>query len=131
MISVKIQKINYSVKKEYSRIKGKKTGAVASFIGLVRMEKNLIAIKYDCHKEMALNQLTLLAKEVTKKFGAIDIIIIHRIGVIKPGERVILILVGTPHRAEAFKAVEWLINAIKKKVPIWKKELRKGDCRWV
>lgn len=130
MIIVGLQKKCLCFDKTYSKIKNQGNGAIVGFIGTVRKEKKLLSLKYECYKEMALKQMKILAASARRKFKVRDIVIIHRVGIIKTHEIVVIILVGASHRKEAFRAVEFLIDALKKKIPIWKKELRKHGCAW-
>jgi len=130
MIRIAIQEGDFSIDHELARIKNPrgKNGAVVHFVGAVRSKCRLVALEYECYREMALKELKKLSNAATKKYGVNDITVIHRIGILRPGDKVVLVLVGAPHRKEAFAACEWLIDNIKKTVPIWKKEIkRKGE----
>jgi molybdopterin synthase catalytic subunit len=130
MLSIRIQRADISIEREIHRIQDKKmnSGAVVTFTGVMRREKGLNALVYECYNKMANMELKRLAVTAKKRFKVNDISIIHRTGVIKSGGMVILIAVGALRRKEAFEACIWLIDNIKKTVPIWKKELRVG-CR--
>ena len=99
-------------------------GAVVDFRGVVRpLEegKKIEGLEYETHAEMAEHQLRLLADEAVKKFGLQLVQIHHRIGFVVAGETSLFLRVMAPHRAEAFQASQWLVEELKKTVPIWKK----------
>ncbi len=87
---------------------------------------------YQSHESMALNQLESIAAEATKRWELLSIVIIHRIGKVLPQEPSIAIAVSTPHRAEAYAASRWIIDSIKRDVPIWKQEHYKDNSpEWI
>lgn len=131
MIHVSIQKRNFSADRQLVKLRAGKNGALASFIGIVREENDLLAIEYESYVEMAVKDLMELSEQAINKFKINDVSIIHRIGVIVPGENVIFIGVGAAHREEAFKSTRWLLSQLKKKVPIWKKIINENGGMWV
>lgn len=129
-----IKNTDFSVEEAISKIKNETTGAVVSFVGSVRgisNRKKVCALKIEAYTEMALEKLSELERFVKKKFDIKDMIIIHRIGELKVGDNIVLIAVSSAHRKDAFEACEYLINELKKIVPIWKKEIRENGSFWV
>ena len=118
-----VQEKPFSVDAVLKSVADPKAGAVAVFIGTVRKEEGVRALDYEAFDEMAVNQLENLRDKAVKKFGLAKVSIIHRKSRLRPGERVVIIAVSAPHRQEAFKGCEWLINELKKVVPIWKREV--------
>lgn len=103
-------------------------GGYVTFSGNVRDHargKTVLALSYDCYKPLAEKQMQEIAREVEERWQG-RCAIAHRIGDIPIGECAVAIVVGTPHRAEAFAACRWAIDTLKETVPIWKKE-RYGD----
>jgi molybdopterin synthase catalytic subunit len=99
-------------------------GAVVDFLGVVRRledGREIEGIDYEAHKGMAEHQLELIAQRAAKQFGLTKVIVHHRIGFVRAGEVSLLLQVKAPHRAEAFEAGKWIVNELKKKVPIWKR----------
>ena len=99
------------------------TGAVVDFWGVVRLTENnaLIAgIDYEAHVAMAEHQLRAVAQDAAERFPIRQVQITHRIGFVAAGEASLLVRVGSGHRAEAFRAAEWIVEQLKKRVPIWK-----------
>ena len=99
-------------------------GAVVYFLGIVRGTEQGIgisAIDYETFEAMARHQFNLLFDEVEKRWPIESVRLIHRIGVVKVNEPSLWVEVIAPHRGEAFAACQWLIDHMKKAVPIWKK----------
>jgi molybdopterin synthase catalytic subunit len=99
-------------------------GAVVDFSGVVRRLENgreIDGIEYEAHREMAEHQLREIAGQAAAKFGLQLVVIHHRIGFIAVGEPSLFVRVASQHRQEAFQAAQWLIDELKKKVPIWKR----------
>jgi molybdopterin synthase catalytic subunit len=112
-------------------------GGIASFYGATRGENDaehgeLTRLDYEAYSEMALNQMRGLVGTAEAKWGAGRVAMLHRLGPVGVGEISVAIAVATPHRAEAFEACRWLIDSLKRDVPIWKKDVfADGFTRWV
>jgi len=99
-------------------------GAVVSFLGVVRAteaDQQISALEYETFQKMAEHQFNLLFDEIEKRWPIESIRLIHRVGLIKVKEPSLWVEVVAPHRAEAFAACQWLIDQMKRAVPIWKK----------
>jgi len=99
-------------------------GALVDFWGVVRpMEDGheIVGIEYEAHRQMAEHQLKQIAEQATERFGLKLVIVRHRIGFIAVGEPSLFLRVASPHRAEGFRASQWIVDELKKKVPIWKR----------
>ena len=99
-------------------------GAVIDFWGVVRpLEegREIEGIDYEAHREMAEHQLKRIAERAAERFGLKRVIIHHRTGFIALGEPSLFLQVASPHRSEGFKASQWIVDELKKKVPIWKR----------
>ncbi len=106
-------------------------GGVVTFTGLVREwtgSQQTLHISFSAYEEMALKELEKLAVEV-ESWGT-KVLIAHRLGELEVGDEVVFIGVACPHRKEAFKGCEYLIDTIKEKVPIWKKEINTTNEKW-
>jgi molybdopterin synthase catalytic subunit len=100
------------------------TGAVVSFLGVVRGEeegKTIHALEYEAFQKMAEHQFHRLFDELEKRWPIESVRLVHRVGVVKVTELSLWVEVVAPHRAEAFAACQWLIDQMKRAVPIWKK----------
>jgi len=99
-------------------------GAVVDFWGVVRPVEDgreIQGIDYDAHCEMAEHQLKRIAEQATKRFGLKLVIVHHRFGFIAVGEPSLFLRVASSHRSEGFRASQWIVDELKKKVPIWKR----------
>ena len=108
-------------------------GAVCVFDGIVRDNtrgRRTLHLDYESYREMALEQMQRLAAESVTKFGVRDVALLHRLGRLVVGETSVLIVVASAHRAAAFDACRWLIDTLKKTVPIWKKETFADGAVW-
>src|SRR3954471_19871307 len=108
-------------------------GAVCVFDGIVRDNtrgRKTLHLDYEAYREMALAQMKALATEAVAKFGVRDVAVVHRLGRLVVGESSVLIVVASAHRGAAFDACRWLIDTLKKTVPIWKKEQFVDGAVW-
>ncbi|HTC73966.1 MAG TPA: molybdenum cofactor biosynthesis protein MoaE [Edaphobacter sp.] len=106
-------------------IKAGSDGAVCIFDGIVRDNtrgRKTLHLDYEAYREMALEQMRALAAEAVAQFGVRDVALVHRLGRLEVGETSVLVVVASAHRGAAFDACRWLIDTLKKTVPIWKKE---------
>jgi MoaE-MoaD fusion protein len=108
-------------------------GAVVVFDGIVRNNsrgRQTLFLDYEAYEEMAMKQMRELAGDAVNKFGVRHVSIIHRLGRLQVGETSVLIIVASAHRAQAYEASRWLIDTLKKMVPIWKKETFVDGAVW-
>jgi MoaE-MoaD fusion protein len=108
-------------------------GAVVVFDGIVRDNtrgRRTLYLIYEAYEEMALAQMRELAAKAAEDFKIRDVVLIHRLGQLAVGETSVLIAVASAHRAAAFEACRWLIDTLKKTVPIWKKEHFEDGAIW-
>jgi molybdopterin synthase catalytic subunit len=99
-------------------------GALVDFWGVVRKledGREIDGIEYEAHQEMAEHQLRRIAERAAENFGLRVVSIHHRIGFIAVGEPSLFLRVASPHRSEGFRASQWIVDELKKNVPIWKK----------
>jgi molybdopterin synthase catalytic subunit len=105
-------------------------GAVVDFRGVVRGiedRREIEGIEYEAHGEMAEHQLRLVAAAATEKFQLKKVMVHHRVGFVRTGEASLFLQVRAQHRAAAFEAGKWIVDELKKKVPIWKRPRFKTD----
>lgn len=108
-------------------------GAVAVFDGIVRNNtrgRQTLYLDYEAYEEMAEKQMRELAAEARTRFGVRQVTIVHRLGRLQVSETSVLIIVASAHRAAALDACRWLIDTLKKTVPIWKKEAFADGAVW-
>jgi len=108
-------------------------GAVVIFEGIVRNHscgRRTLYLEYEAYEEMGLKQLESLLDQALSKYQIREAVIVHRLGHLKIGETSVLIVVASAHRAAAFDACRWLIDTLKRTVPIWKKEFFEDGAVW-
>ncbi len=108
-------------------------GAVVVFDGIVRNNsrgRKTLYLDYEAYEEMALKQMRELAEQARSTYGVRHVTLHHRLGRLAVGETSVLIIVASVHRAQAFDACRWLIDTLKKTVPIWKKETFVDGAVW-
>lgn len=108
-------------------------GAAVVFEGVVRnhtRERRTLYLDYEAYEAMVLGQMRALADEARARFGVRDVAIVHRLGRLEIGETSVLIVVASAHRGPAFEACRWIIDTLKKTVPIWKKEYFEDGAVW-
>lgn len=116
-----------------SRIKDPEDGAAVLFEGVVRNNsrgRSTVFLEYEAYEQMALKELESLISQALEKFQIRDAIIVHRLGRLEIGETSVLIVVASAHRPAAFDACRWLIDNLKRTVPIWKKEHFEDGAIW-
>lgn len=114
-------------------IKAGEDGAVCVFDGIVRDNtrgRKTLHLDYEAYREMALEQMEALARQAVVQFGVREVALVHRLGRLCVGESSVLIVVASAHRGAAFDACRWLIDTLKKTVPIWKKEQFEDGAVW-
>lgn len=133
-----IQKEGIEFEKILSEVKDNKNniGAISTFIGYVRdfedrPEEQLNHLKIEHYEGMTQKALKEIEKFAHKKWDLIETAIIHRVGVIKLNEPIVFILVASKHRDNAFDACRYIIDFLKTKAPLWKKEVSKTHSFWV
>lgn len=116
-----------------SEIKHAEDGAVSVFDGIVRdhsRNRKTLYLDYEAYEEMALNQMEELAETAMSNYKIRDVRVVHRLGRLEIGETSVFIAVAAAHRAPAMDACRWLIDTLKKTVPIWKKEHFEDGAVW-
>lgn len=109
-------------------------GAACLFVGAVRNEhggRKVERLEYEAYEEMALPLMKEIVEEARGRFPVGEIRLIHRLGRLEIGEVSVAVSVASPHRAEAFEACRFLIDTLKKRVPIWKKEHYADGTAWL
>ena len=109
-------------------------GGIVVFEGVVRNSargKQVRYLEYDVYEEMAEQQIRTIIEEVQQRWGVERVAVAHRFGRLEIGEASVIIVVATPHRAEAFEACRYIIDTLKSTVPIWKKEVATDGEEWV
>jgi molybdopterin synthase catalytic subunit len=109
-------------------------GAVNVFIGTVRNTahgKNVVWLEYECYESMAVAEIRKIIDEASHRWPLLGTAVSHRVGTLKPGEVSVVIAVSAPHRKDSFEACQFIIDTLKEKVPIWKKEIFEDGEEWI
>jgi molybdopterin synthase catalytic subunit len=114
-------------------LKAPEDGATVVFEGIVRNNtrgRHTRYLDYECYESMAISEMEKLVQQALEQFKVRDIRLIHRLGRLEIGETSVLIVVSSAHRGVAFDACRWVIDTLKKTVPIWKKEYFEDGAVW-
>lgn len=118
-------------------VKSPQYGAVAAFLGTTRETspddpRPVAALEYEAYETMAVAEMEAIAREARERFGPLEIAIVHRTGRVALTEPSIAIVVAAPHRASAFDACRYAIEAVKSRVAVWKREVyADGGAGWI
>lgn len=131
---IKIQKEDIDIVKCLDSVRTSDSGGIVTFLGTVRnfaKGRSVISMNIEIFEEMAIKQLEQIHREAKQKYGVNEVSIIHRYGDLTVMDNIVFIAVSSKHRREAFNACMYIIDELKQRVPIWKKETTpEGDC-WV
>jgi molybdopterin synthase catalytic subunit len=106
------------------------TGAVASFVGLARGGP-ATALELEAWPEFTATEIGKVAEAARRRFALHDVAVVHRTGRIAPGEAIVLVMTAAAHRREAFEACDFLMDYLKSRAPLWKKEHGPEGSHWV
>src|SRR3990170_1981285 len=111
-----------------------RAGAVMLFCGTVRehsRERRVQFLEYEAYEALAEREMRRIAEEAARRWPVLRLAAVHRLGHLNVGETSIAIAISAPHRADAFAAARFVIDALKQSVPIWKKEVWGGGEEWI
>lgn len=111
----------------------KDAGAVVTFTGIVRdlARGDLDRMEIEHYPGMTEKAITAIAEEAVTRWSLKDVLVIHRYGVLTPGDMIMMVATAAPHRVDAFAAAEFLMDYLKSRAPFWKKEVTAGGADWV
>ena len=137
-MSVSVQEADFDAGAEIATLTAGRddVGAVASFVGLVRADKSadaaaVQAMTLEHYPGMTEKALEAIVTEARGRWDIFGVRVIHRVGRLLPGDRIVLVAVASAHRGEAFAACEFIMDYLKTRAPFWKKEETAGGGRWV
>lgn len=130
---IRIQQEDFDLNDEIEALTDGRTdvGGVASFVGVVRGDDNLQSLTLEHYPGMTEREIASHVEEAAKRWPLLGTTVIHRVGTLKPGERIVLVVTASSHRSAAFEACEFLMDYLKTCAPFWKREDRNGEARWV
>lgn len=137
MSSVRVQEEDFSVHDEWKACRdrlGGKAGAVVSFFGLVREQSttgtvsSLYLEHYPGMTEASIERIVARARQ---RWSLLDVVVIHRVGELQPEDQIVLVIVASAHRADAFAACEFVMDLLKTEAVFWKKETGDEESVWI
>ncbi|PKK86563.1 MAG: hypothetical protein CVT48_00440 [Thermoplasmata archaeon HGW-Thermoplasmata-1] len=129
-----LQEEDFDVGKLHLSLKDARCGCVVHFVGTVRDDDNEGRVKgmaFEAYEELALPVMREMADEAKERFGVTGVAIVHRTGGLSVGDNIVFVGVSAPHRKQGFSAICWLMDELKQRLPVWKKELLQDGSRWV
>jgi len=127
---IRITEDDFDIGKVIRAAKSDEAGAVVTFLGTVR-DDGINAIEVEAYREAVVSQLEEIRSEAMSRFNLKSADIIHRSGLLAVGENIVIIACAAAHRKEAFDGCSYIIEEIKARVPIWKKEKTEEGDRWI
>ncbi|WP_336972789.1 molybdenum cofactor biosynthesis protein MoaE [Sphingobium aromaticiconvertens] len=132
MSRVSIQEEDFDVAAELAALEASGGGGVASFTGIVRGEGGLTALQLDHYPAMTQGQVERIVEQAQERWPLLAVRVIHRVGRLGPGERIVFVGTASRHRTAALESCAFLIDWLKSAAPFWKKEhFADGVSRWV
>ena len=136
MHRVRVQEADFDAGRELDAMTRDRTdvGALASFVGLVRDENDGSAVRsmtLEHYPGMTEKALEDICAQAAGRWRLVDVLVIHRVGALRPGDRIVLVGVTSSHRGDAFAACEFIMDYLKTRAPFWKREETPQGARWV
>lgn len=131
MIRISVQREPFGLDEALAPLESLGGGAVASFTGLVRVDGGVERLTLEHYPGMTEGALQRLAEEAEQRWSLLGVVVIHRVGQLSPGDRIVLAAACASHRSDALEACAFLIDCLKTDAPFWKSEERGGETRWI
>ena len=131
---ISVQKEDIDIKQMIEKIRAPENGCIVSFLGTVRDHakgQRVSKMEIEVYEDMACKQLSEIRSEAVEKYGVNEVFVIHRYGELDVEDNIVFIAVSSGHRDEAFQACMYVVDELKKRVPIWKKETTTEGDYWV
>lgn len=134
MIKLRLNELPIKVEDVMQYVSSPEAGAIDIFVGCVRSKtasKNVVRLEYEAYDIMAMKEMEKIAEEAMEKWPVQKLAIHHRKGILEIGDIAVVVAVSTPHRQASFEACKYIIDTLKERVPIWKKEVFQDGEEWV
>ena len=131
---IRVQREDVNINAVLKAVKSARSGCVVTFLGTVRDTsegRSVQRMSIEVYEEMAVKQLSIIRDEALERFGVNEVAVVHRYGDLEVGDNIVYIAVSAGHREEAFKACRYVIDELKERVPLWKKEYTADGEVWV
>jgi molybdopterin synthase catalytic subunit len=135
-MSVRVHEQDFDVSVELAAMRrgNPKIGAIASFVGVVRdinEGSSVATMTLEHYPGMTEKAITEIIDQARGRWEVLDALVIHRVGTLKPTDQIVLVIVASTHRGDAFAACEFIMDYLKTRAPFWKKEITPNGARWV
>ena len=135
-MSVRVHEQDFDVSVELAAMRrgNPKIGAIASFVGVVRdinEGSSVATMTLEHYPGMTEKAITEIIDQARGRWEVLDALVIHRVGTLKPTDQIVLVIVASTHRGDAFAACEFIMDFLKTQAPFWKKEITPNGARWV
>ena len=135
-MTVRIQTADFDVSAEIAKLRrgNPKIGAVASFVGVVRDVNDgepIAAMTLEHYPGMTEHLIEEIINQARGRWQVMDALVVHRVGTLRPADQIVLVVVTSGHRGDAFAACEFIMDYLKTRAPFWKKEQTGQGTRWV
>jgi molybdopterin synthase catalytic subunit len=135
-VAVRVQTEDFDISREIATLRegNAAVGAVASFVGIVRDlndSASVSTLTLEHYPGMTEKSLSAIADDAKRRWDLYDVLIVHRVGELKPTDQIVLVAVSSAHRGEAFAACHFVMDYLKTRAPFWKKERTPQGDRWV
>lgn len=131
MIRVSVQPAPIDLGTEIAGVEAKGAGAIASFTGTVRGDDGVTELMLEHYPGMTEGALVALAEQAMVRWDLMAVTMVHRVGPMEPGDRIVFIATAAAHRAAALESCAYLIDRLKTDAPFWKRERRGESAAWV
>ena len=131
MIRVVVTPAPIDLPAEQERVEAGGAGGIATFTGIVRADDGVDTLELEHYPGVTERALARLAEEATRRWSLLGATVIHRVGPMRPGERIVFVAAAAAHRNAALEACAFLIDRLKTDAPFWKRERRGAEARWV
>ena len=135
-MSVRVHEQDFDVSVELAAMRrgNPKIGAIASFVGVVRdinEGSSVATMTLEHYPGMTEKAITEIIDQARGRWEVLDALVIHRVGTLKPTDQIVLVIVASTHRGDAFASCEFIMDFLKTRAPFWKKEITPNGARWV
>lgn len=135
-VPVRVQREDFDVGAEVARLRGAdpRVGAVACFVGVARDVNDgarVATLTLEHYPGMTEKALEGICAQARSRWDLIDVLVVHRVGELQPTDQIVLVVVTSAHRGDAFAACEFVMDYLKTEAPFWKRETTPGGARWV
>lgn len=137
MIDIRVQTEDFSIAEEWNKCRERmqgEGGAIVAFAGLVRDrvdDEDVVGLYLEHYPGMTEKSIEKIVNHAMTTWSLLDIVVIHRVGRLEKNDQIVLVLVGSSHRPDAFAACECIMDFLKTEAVFWKKEIRRNSSSWI